>query len=285
MSISLSEHQAILAGMLEDFDAVCKKNNIKYMLFSGTALGAVRHHGFIPWDDDVDVAMTRDEYEHFFECAAKDFDNKKYFVQQEFTSHWPMPYSKLRLNNSACIEKYHPKDREMHQGIYIDIFPIDNLSDNKLMRKIQFAASKIVISKSLYKRGYSTDSLAKKIFMIACIFLPSGLFKKITINKKNKNTALVHSFFGASKSFNKSVYKREWFTSFTDEDFGEKKYPVSAFYDDLLTTLYGDYMRIPPESERECKQHAVIVEKDRDYSEFYDYQKNMKIETYSRSIR
>lgn len=285
MSISLSEHQAILAGMLEDFDAVCKKNNINYMLFSGTALGAVRHHGFIPWDDDVDVAMTRDEYERFFKLCTKDFDNKKYFIQQEFTSHWPMPFSKLRLNNSACIEKYHPKDREMHQGIYIDIFPIDNLSDNKLIRKIQFAASKIVISKSLYKRGYSTDSLAKKVFMIACIFLPAGIFKRIVQNKKNKNTKLVHSFFGASKSFSKSIYKREWFTSFTDADFGEKKYPVSAFYDELLTTLYGDYMRIPPESERECKQHAVIVEKDRDYSEFYDYQKNMKIETYSRSIR
>ena len=71
MSISLSEHQAILAGMLEDFDAVCKKNNINYMLFSGTALGAVRHHGFIPWDDDVDVAMTRDEYEHFLNVRQR----------------------------------------------------------------------------------------------------------------------------------------------------------------------------------------------------------------------
>lgn len=285
MSITLSEHQTILAGMLEDFDAVCKKNNIKYMLFSGTALGAVRHHGFIPWDDDVDIIMTRAEYEHFFESAAKDFDAEKYYVQKEFTEHWPMPFSKLRLNNSACIEKYHPKDREMHQGIYIDIFPLDNLSANHVMQKIQFYSSKIVITKSLYKRGYSTDSILKKLFMIACIILPSDIFKKIAQNRKNDDSDMVHSFFGASKRFSKSIYKREWFTSAIDVEFEGKKYPVSAYFDELLTTLYGDYMRIPPESERECKQHAVIVEKDRNYSEFYDYQKNMKIETYSRSIR
>ena len=285
MSITLSEHQTILAGMLEDFDAVCKKNNIKYMLFSGTALGAVRHHGFIPWDDDVDVIMLRDEYEHFFESAAKDFDTEKYYVQKEFSEHWPMPFSKLRLNNSACIEKYHPKDREMHQGIYIDIFPIDNLADNRIMQKIQFYASKIVITKSLFKRGYSTDSFAKKMFMIASVFLPAGIFKKIAQRRGDKKSALVHSFFGASKRFERSIYKREWFEAAIDAEFEGKRYPVSAYYDELLTTLYGDYMRIPPESERECKQHAVIVEKDKNYSEFFDYQINMKIDTYSRSIR
>lgn len=271
--------------MLEDFDAVCKKHSIKYMLFSGTALGAVRHHGFIPWDDDLDVIMTRDEYEHFFELCASDFDPEKYYVQKEFSEHWPMPYSKLRLNHSACIEKYHPKDKEMHQGIYIDIFPLDNLYDSPLLQKIQFYSSKIVISKSLFKRGYSTDSAAKKIFMLACVFLPAGIFKKIVQNRKNSDSPLVHSFFGASKHFSKSIYKREWFTTPIDVEFEGRKYPVSAYFDELLSTLYGDYMRIPPESERECKQHAVIVEKDRDYSEFYEYQKNMKIDTYSRSIR
>ena len=106
---TLSEHQKLLLSMLKDFDAVCRKHNIQYMLFAGTALGAVRHRGFIPWDDDADVIMLRSEYERFFECAAKDFDTGKYFVQREFSPHWPMQFSKLRLNNTACIEKYHPK--------------------------------------------------------------------------------------------------------------------------------------------------------------------------------
>ena len=101
----LSEHQKVLLSMLKDFDAVCEKRGIRYMLFAGTALGAVRHSGFIPWDDDADVILMRADYEKFFECAAKDFDAEKYYVQREYGAHWPMQFSKLRLNNTACIEK------------------------------------------------------------------------------------------------------------------------------------------------------------------------------------
>lgn len=138
----MTAHQALLLEMLKDFDAVCRKHGIRYQLFAGTALGAVRHHGFIPWDDDLDVILMRSEYDRFFAEAAVDFDADTYYVQQENSAHWPMQFSKLRRNHTACIEKYHPKDPLIHQGVYIDIFPCDNLSDRPLMRKLQFAASK-----------------------------------------------------------------------------------------------------------------------------------------------
>ena len=168
----LTDHQTLLLEMLKDIDSVCKRHRISYQLFAGTALGAVRHHGFIPWDDDVDIIMPRSEYEHFFKEAAKDFDETLYFVQQEHSAHWPMPYSKLRRNNTTCIEKYHSKDLKTHQGVYVDIFPCDNLSDCTLMRKIQFCVSKIVIAKGLYARGYETDSVIKKLFMQVCRIFP-----------------------------------------------------------------------------------------------------------------
>ena len=112
--------------------------------------------------------MSRSEYERFFKEAAKDFDETLYFAQQEHSAHWPMPYSKLRRNNTTCIEKYYPKDLKTHQGVYVDIFPCDNLSDCTLMRKIQFCVSKIIIAKSLYARGYETNSVIKKLF-IRCL--------------------------------------------------------------------------------------------------------------------
>ena len=142
----MTAHQTLLLEMLKDIDIVCKRRRISYQLFAGTALGAVRHHGFIPWDDDVDIIMSRSEYERFFKEAAKDFDETLYFAQQEHSAHWPMPYSKLRRNNTTCIEKYYPKDLKTHQGVYVDIFPCDNLSDCTLMRKIQFC----VLKKSFY---------------------------------------------------------------------------------------------------------------------------------------
>lgn len=175
----MTAHQTLLLEMLKDIDIVCKRRRISYQLFAGTALGAVRHHGFIPWDDDVDIIMSRSEYERFFKEAAKDFDETLYFAQQEHSAHWPMPYSKLRRNNTTCIEKYYPKDLKTHQGVYVDIFPCDNLSDCTLMRKIQFCVSKIIIAKSLYARGYETNSVIKKLFMQVCRMFPLKGLKAI----------------------------------------------------------------------------------------------------------
>lgn len=174
----LTAHQTLLLEMLKDFDAVCRKHHISYQLFAGTALGAVRHHGFIPWDDDVDVILMRSEYDRLLTEAAGDFDPERYYVQRENSAHWPMQFSKLRRNHTACIEKYHPKDPLVHQGVYIDIFPCDNLSDRPLMRRLQFAASKAIIAKALYARGYETDSAAKKVFMPVAYWLGAKLFKR-----------------------------------------------------------------------------------------------------------
>ena len=109
------------------FDSNCARNHIKYQLYAGSALGAVRHHGIIPWDDDLDVVMLREDYNRFMGIAESELDKNQYFLQREFTEHWPMFFSKLRKNNTACIERYIPKDWETHMGIYIDIFPCDKL--------------------------------------------------------------------------------------------------------------------------------------------------------------
>ncbi len=282
---SLRLHQLTMLTMLKDFDAVCKKYDIHYTLFSGTALGAVRHGGFIPWDDDLDIIMPRSEYERFFEVASSDFDKDKYYLQREFSPHWPMFFSKLRLNNSTCIEKYRVKDRKMHQGVYIDIFPCDNLSDNLLMRKMQFFASKIVIAKSLYKRGYLTDDIRKKCFMVLCRMLPLKPFWKMCVLKKNVNTRMVHSFLGGSSDYGKSIYERHWMTETVDIMFEDGKFPISAHYDDLLSRLYGDYNVLPSPKERVCKVHAAILDLNRPYTEYLEMQKDMPVEVYSKSIR
>lgn len=173
----MTVHQELLLEMLKDFDAVCRRHHISYQLFAGTALGAVRHHGFIPWDDDIDVILIRSEYQRFFDEAAGDFDPEIYYVQQEHGAHWPMPFSKLRRNNTTCIEKYHSRDPQMHQGVYIDIFPCDNLSGHPAAGWLQFAASRAIFAKALYARGYETDSIAKKLFMQFCRCFPEALLK------------------------------------------------------------------------------------------------------------
>ena len=281
----INELQKIQLSMLKDFDAVCQKHRISYQLFSGTALGAVRHKGFIPWDDDIDVVMLREDYERFFDSASKELDSNKYYVQREFSEHWPMFFSKLRLNGTTYIEKYHSHDARIHQGIYIDIFPCDNLSDNRLMQNLQYIASKIVIAKSLYARGYETNSTVKKCFMQFCRILPTEPFKRLCIRRNDSSSLKVHTFFGGGKKFERSIYLREWFEQSVKMRFEDSEFPVSAHYDEMLRVMYGDYMVMPTLEQRVCKRHAAIVDINKPYTFHLEEQKNMKIEKYTESIR
>ena len=284
-SDKLHLHQNVLLELLLELDRVCKKHNIKYSLFAGTMLGAVRHQGFIPWDDDADVIMPRADYEKFLQVAKNEIDTEKYFLQAEFSEHFPMFFSKLRKNNTACIEKYRPRDLESHRGVFIDIFPCDNLSDNRLKRKLQFVFSKTVIAKSLFQRGYLTDSIVKKIFMLFCTLLPKKLVHSFVINKKEKSSELVHIFFGASKSYDKSVFSRKLFENTKDCIFERQTFKIFENSDGILKQLYGDYMSLPPENERKCKVHAQIVDLENSYEKYNDVHKKLKVDTYTRSIR
>lgn len=281
---TLAQMQEALYSLLQEFDRVCRELAIPYVLFAGTMLGAVRHQGFIPWDDDLDVIMLRTDYERFLREAGSVLNREKFFLQKEFSEHWPMFFSKLRLNHSACLEKYHPKDPKCHQGIYMDIFPCDNAASTQLGRKLQFFASKVVIAKSLDARGYDTDSKAKKAFMAVCKMLPLGLFLKITKSAK-KNSTLVHAFLGASSSFEKSVFPRHAFQHRIDVPFGSGEFPISTEYDMLLKNLYGAYMELPPEQERVIKQHAILVDIHNSYEQYAHYRDGMRFDVLTRSIR
>ena len=281
----LRRHQAVLFEMLKELDRICRKHKIRYMLFAGTALGAVRHQGFVPWDDDLDVIMLREDYERFLEIAPSELDESVYYLQKEFSEHWPLYFSKLRKNNTACMEKFYPKDAAMHQGVYIDVFPCDRLSENRFVAKMQFYASKIVIAKALTKRGYLTDSFKKKVFMFFCRLLPLRPFWRFAKREKDKKSKTVHSFFGASSRYDRSTYPIAWLMETSDMTFCDAKFPVSAHYDALLTHLYGDYMTEPSEEERKVKVHAMLVDLENSYEKYLDWQKAQKIEVYGRSIR
>lgn len=280
---TLQEHQQALLVLLKEFDRVCRQLDIPYILFAGSMLGAVRHKGFIPWDDDLDILMLRPDYERFLAEAGPHLD-QRFYLQKEFSEHWPMYFSKLRLNGTTCLEKYHPKDPEIHQGVYIDLFPCDSASDHPLVRRLQFYASKVVIAKALDTRGYDTDSRVKKLFMGFCKLLPRKFFYEFA-KGHGDSTKYVHVFFGGGSGYEKSQFPRVCLTERADAEFAGGMYPISADYDALLSHLYGDYMTLPPEEKRGCKKHAILVDLNRPYTEYAAYRNGMEFESYTRSIR
>lgn len=281
---TLADHQAALLRLLRELDRVCKQLNIPYVLYAGTLLGAVRHEGFIPWDDDLDVLMLRKDYLRFLAEAPALLNADTFYLQKEFSQHWPLFFSKLRLNGTACLEKIHPKDPEMHQGIYIDVFPCDNAHPTPWGRRLQFAASKVVIAKALDKRGYDTDSAAKKVFITLCRLLPQKPFLKLVQNEKAGGDT-VHTFLAGAHKYDKNVIPRRFLTQRCEVTFEGGTYPAPADYDACLRLLYGDYMQLPPPEERMCKEHAILVDTQRSYEEYADYREGMTFEVYTRSIR
>lgn len=281
---TLAEHQAALLRLLQEFDRVCKQLNIPYVLFAGTLLGAVRHEGFIPWDDDLDVLMLREDYNRLLAEAPGVLNTDTFFLQKEFSDHWPLFFSKLRLNGTTCLEKFHPKDSQMHQGIYIDIFPCDNARRTKIGRRMQFAASKVVIAKALDRRGYDTDSTSKKVMMALCRLLPQKPFLR-AVQRGRAEEDVVHTFLAGARKYDKNVIPRRFLTQRCEVTFEGGSYPAPADYDACLRMLYGDYMQLPPPEERVCKQHSILIDTEHSYEEYADYRNGMTFEVYTRSIR
>ncbi len=133
----LRKAQLIMLEMLVEFDAICKKHNLQYWLDSGTLLGAVRHEGFIPWDDDIDLSMPVEDYNKFNEIAKSELSSDIFFQTKETDKEFKFDYMKLRSNKASIVE-FHEKDKEInyHQGVFVDIFPMLTLEDTEENKKL-----------------------------------------------------------------------------------------------------------------------------------------------------
>lgn len=284
MESKMKELQTVLLKMLKDIDAVCRKNGISYQLFAGSALGAVRDGGFIPWDDDLDIAMSRDDYDRFLTAAEEGLCPDRYYIQKEFSEHYPMFSSKVRLHHTTFMERYIPRDKAMHQGVYVDIFPLDNLSDHPVTAKLQFIASKLVIAKCLYQRGYATDSFPKKLMMIGCSVLPIRGLRRFVERRGDTGSSRIHSFFGGTSVLERGIYPRSSLSTI-EVSFEDGVFPVSREYDRVLSIQYGDYMTPTDVGDRDKKRHFLMMDLHHGYERYLEWQDRQVITSFTESIR
>lgn len=256
--------------ILRDFHEVCNRLGIRYFACFGTAIGAVRHQGFIPWDDDIDVGMLRDDYEKFRREAPKHLPSRLFLQNYDTDNDYWLQHAKLRDSKTTFIEEGN-KEYNWNHGVFIDIFPFDYVPENKWQRwKVKFKEKYYHIAISVLKN--------KELFVHFGWKNLLRLILKVLFNIRFSSRAEIAQCLDsmlASISPSKlvccyegsqTVYKKEWFDEVQSVRFESTTINLPVGYHEALSKLYGDYMTPPPTSQRVPVHVAAVVDIDRPYT-------------------
>lgn len=250
----LRKMQLIQLDILVEFDRVCRKNNIRYIMEGGTLLGAVRHKAFIPWDDDIDVRMLRDDYEKFCKIADKELTGNVYFQNCRNDKNYPWLYSKLRMNGTRAVRLGQEK-MGMRDGVFIDVFPCDGIPDDPQLLK-KHSRQALLCRKILYARAarYSADTRVKRVFWWIVSLIPKSVAykkaRKLTKQYTEQNCSRM-GCIGWHESFDVIGFEKRYFTELTELEFEGYMFLAPKDWDGFLRATYGDdYMTPPPPDKR-----------------------------------
>lgn len=267
----LKRLQQTLLEIIDDIDYVCKKYNLTYNLGGGSALGAIRHDGFIPWDDDLDINIPREDYKKFCKVFLEEFSDKYWLHTPENTKDYGLAFARVRKKGTIFRSREDVNNTE-EAGVYIDVFIIENTYDFILMRYLhgilslicgfllscrnfyknrQFYLNMVKDNKKI-KRAFKAKVCIGFFLSWISIDMMTNIWNKVNSMCKNNKSKYVTVPVGRNHFFGET-YEREKFCKtilhkFEDEN---RQLPICIDYDAYLRHMYGDYMKIPPKEDRE----------------------------------
>lgn len=256
--------------ILDVIHNICVTHNLRYSLAYGTLLGAVRHKGFIPWDDDIDIMMPREDYDTLLKIW-NDVAPAGYILMNGDTAEdCSGNFTKIVKDHTTFLQLEEDRNRDIHKGIFVDIFPGDRLAPTKIGRILQYCACAVNL---LYSRGYTSKSggiieAIEKILLV----VPRKHHRKIRkkaqlfISKWNGRKQTPYLFTGTIKEC-KKTYPQDLFDNITEITFNEKQYCCVSLWDQILRLCYGNYMELPPEVDRVWKHHPILIDFSHNYEE------------------
>lgn len=251
----MNELQEKLLDMLSWFHNFCTENNITYYAVGGTALGAVRHNGFIPWDDDIDVGMPRIDYEKFIELANR--CTGKYIVEYPgLNNEFLYPFVKIYDTETTLIENQRYK---IIRGIYIDVFPMDGVGNSRKDSVKNFKKTDRMVNLLCAMRCAINKrrSKIKNLSIVAARLIPKFVLTPQSLVKRIENKCKAYDYNECEYVANcvgnwheKEIMKREWLGTPVLHNFENIKIFLPQDFHSYLTALYGDYMKLPAEEKR-----------------------------------
>lgn len=269
------------------FHKFCEEHHLRYVLASGTCLGAVRHNGFIPWDDDIDLFMPRSDYDKFVELAIKliNVPGSKYFVQTyETDPNYYYNFLKIRDNTTTFVETFF-QFTNINHGLWIDIFPLDGVPGDekhasRYVKKFHrtwfplWASYPRIAIRRIRLKHCITDLLMDiggfLLFFVNYHNRVSKRIDRLTTRYKYEDCDFVASVQDLIKC---PLYKREWFDEVILHDFEGHQLYIPKKYDEVLTTIYGDYMTPPPPDKQVGHHYTAYMDLN---TPWYEFKKNYK---------
>lgn len=263
----LRQLQMIQLEILLELDRICTRHNINYSLDGGTLLGAVRHKGFIPWDDDIDVIMLREEYERFFKICRTELDEDRFFLQEHRTDpHYRVGYTRIRRKNTVYVRA--GQEKLKHQtGVLIDIFVLDNVPNSVplryLHRGVRFCFRKILWSAT--GRIVTPNIALRLLYGIVSVipadaaFLGFEMLAKIC-NRKDTELVCHYAMTYPNPKTNGFGTPSDLMHDYSNLEFEGHMFMAIKEYDRYLTMLYGDYMVPPPPEQQKTHIHLSAFE-------------------------
>lgn len=271
VSQSVKQVQQKILEVMKYIDALCRKHGITYFIMGGTALGAVRHGGFIPWDDDLDIFMTPSEYARF--KSVFEAEQSPLFILQEWrTTPNYLEYAKVRMNGTTFIEESFKDRKDLHQGIYVDIMILHKVPENQFLQKVVYYESKFVTLYALSQRNWKPKTKTQSIVLKSLKFMPCKMMAKMCYKHIYKYDEMTDGFkycyWITPAKFRSGLFEASFFSESIDIPFEDTVLYGSKKIKEYLAYRYGDYMKLPSAEAQKAAVHAMIFDVDKDYKEY-----------------
>lgn len=280
----LKEIQHIILDIFREVDKICERNNLRYFAIGGTCLGAVRHKGFIPWDDDLDIAMPRKDYEAFIKIAEKELPHNLSLLIPKQAKYYECTFAKVQDVNTTFIQDIAKPHPERYTGVYIDIMPLDGLPDDVKERKKHFLKLKINFLCNAHRKCKSGDlhTGIKRVlgYLTAFAAWCRTPFDWTYYYKKYEEECKKYDFeksdytsYAWSLRASKLVFPTKDFEDYVMLPFEDYHMRCPIGYEDFLQIMFGDYMKLPPKEEQvPMHSESAVIDLHKSYKR---YQRNV----------